>query len=259
MTIRLEIAHGLASVIFDNPAALNAMDAAMAPRLAQVTAQIAADPSVRVVLLRAEGPAFGVGGDIGHFREDLAGLPAALRELGHEINPAIAALRELPAIVVAAVHGAVAGGSVGLMSTADLVIAAESTKFNLAYARIGGSPDIGNSWFLPRLVGPRRALELLLLSESFDAQAALRYGLVNQVVPDAQLGAAAEALVARLLAGPREAYARIKRLVYRSERTSLRQQLDDEIENFAQLAETEDFAEGVAAFLEKRAPKFGSA
>lgn len=257
MTIHLDIENGLATVVFDSPATNNAMDAATAPELNWVTQRITAEPSVRVVLLRAQGPVFGVGGSITSFLSDLPALPEALRELGREINPAIARLRSLPAVVVAAVHGAVAGGSIGIMSAADLVIAAQGTKFNLAYARLGASPDIGNSWFLPRLVGTRRALELLMLSDNFDAEAALRYGLVNQVVPAEELRAATEALVTRLLAGPSESYARIKRLVYQSEQTPLAQQLDDEIENFAQIAVTPDFAEGVKAFIEKRLPQFG--
>jgi 2-(1,2-epoxy-1,2-dihydrophenyl)acetyl-CoA isomerase len=159
--------------------------------------------------------------------------------------------------VVAAVHGAVAGGSIGVMSAADMVIAAQGTKFNLAYARIGASPDVGNSWFLPRLVGTRKALEWLLLSDDFDADAALACGLVNQVVPAAELRAVADQLVARLLAGAQGSQTRIKRLIYESETTPLAQQLYEEIEHFAQSTVTADFIEGVNAFMQKRKPRFG--
>jgi 2-(1,2-epoxy-1,2-dihydrophenyl)acetyl-CoA isomerase len=259
MTTRLDITGGLASVVFDDPDTLNAMGPDQIAEMNRVAERIAEDPSVRVVLLHAEGPAFGVGGDLRAFDPGRGDAAAALRAIGPDLNPTILRLRKLPAVVVAAVHGAVAGGSVGVMSAADLVIAAEGTKFNMAYARIGASPDAGNTWFLPRLVGQRKALEWLLLCDNFDAQTALAFGLVNRVVPRERLAEEANALVSRLLAGPHGSHVRIKRLVYQSETTSLAQQLDEEIENFAQCAESPDFAEGIAAFMAKRAPRFNQA
>ncbi|HVL74993.1 MAG TPA: enoyl-CoA hydratase-related protein [Noviherbaspirillum sp.] len=256
MTTRLTIADGLATVVFDDAATLNAMGPKQIADMNRVIAALADDASVRVVLLRAEGPAFGVGGDLRAFNPKTGNAAAALREIGRDLNPMILRLRTLPAIVVAAVHGAVAGGSMGLMCAADIVLVAEGTKFSTAYARIAASPDAGNSWFLPRLVGQRKALEWLLLSDTFDAATAHAFGLVNQVVPAAQLAAESERIVARLLAGPHSSHARIKRLVYQSETTPLPVQLDAEIEHFAQCAEGPDFAEGVAAFVEKRAPRF---
>lgn len=257
MTTHLTIEGGLATVVFDSPATLNAMGRTEIADLNLVTERIAATPGVRVVLLRAEGPVFGVGGDLGMLEPHKGDVPQTLREIGRDLNPAILRLHQLPAIVVASVHGAVAGGSLGVVCAADIVIAARSTKFNLAYARIAASPDAGNSWFLPRLVGPRKALEWLLLSENFDADAALSSGLVTRVVPDEELRAATDGLVTRLLAGPHGSFARMKRLVHQAETTSLMQQLDDEIENFAQAAEDPDLAEGIAAFLAKRKPRFG--
>lgn len=257
MTIRCDIADALATIVFDDPASMNAMSAAGIAELNRITERIAAEPRVRVVLMRAEGPAFGAGGDVSSFRPGAADAPDRLRAAGRELNPMVLRLRALPAIVVTAVHGAVAGGSVGLMCAADLVIAAADTRFNMAYARLGASPDVGNSWFLPRLVGTRKALEWLLLSDTFDADTALSFGLVNRVVPPEQLRAETDNLVARLLAGAHGSQTRIKRLIYQSETTPLAQQLDDEIENFAQSTTTADFAEGVAAFLQKRAPRFG--
>lgn len=257
MSLHLQIADGLATIVFDNPNVLNVMSIAQITEFNRATEQIAADASVRVVLLRAEGPAFGAGGDITSFRPGAADAPEALRAIGRVLNPSILRLRALPAIVVAAVHGAVAGGSVGVMSVADLVIAAAGTRFNLAYARIGARPDAGNSWFLPRLVGSRKALEWLLLSDNFDAEEALAFGLVNQVVPADQLRAASDKLVARLLAGAQGAQACMKRMVYQSETTPLAQQLDEEIEHFAQATVSADFIEGVTAFMQKRQPRFG--
>ncbi len=257
MTIHVDVGNGVATVVFDDPATLNAMSAPRIAELHRIVEGIAAEPELRVLLMRAEGPAFGAGGDIASLRPDAADAPTLLREIGRELNPLILRLHALPAIVVAAVHGAVAGGSVGLIGAADLVIAADDTRFNMAYSRLGASPDAGNSWFLPRLVGARTALEWLLLSDTFDAETARAAGLVNRVVPAPQLRAETDRLVARLLAGARGSQVRIKHLVRQSEDTPLARQLDDEIEHFAQATASADFAEGVAAFLQKRAPRFG--
>lgn len=259
MTMRLIIDDGLATIVFNNPATLNAMGKAEIAELNRMTGQVAATAGVRVVLLKAEGPAFGVGGDLGSLSKENADVPAALREIGSDLNPTILRLHNLPAIVVASVHGAVAGGSLGLVCAADFVVAARSTKFNLAYARIAASPDAGNSWFLPRLVGPRKALEWMILSDNFDADAAMAAGLINTVVPDDELHATTNSLVLRLLSGPHGSHCRMKRLVYQAQSTALAQHLDDEIDNFAQAAQEPDFAEGVSAFLEKRKPHFGGA
>ncbi|MES2071136.1 MAG: enoyl-CoA hydratase-related protein [Pseudomonadota bacterium] len=249
--------NGLATIVFDYPATLNVMGLNEIRELNHVTQDIVDDPSIKVVLIRANGPIFGAGGDLASFQPDRCDPPELLREYGRELNPTILRLRGMPAIVVASVHGAVAGGSMGTMNAADMVIAAKGTRFNTAYARIGASPDAGSTWFMPRIIGMRKTLELLLLSDNFDADAALSYGLVNQVVPPEQLRDVTDKMVARLLHGPHETYARMKRLVYQSCSTSLAQQLDDEIEQFAAITATKDFAEGVSAFLGKRAPHFG--
>lgn len=248
---------GLATIIFDYPATMNAMGCNEVKELSRVTADIADDPSIRVVVIRAEGPVFGAGGDLTQFTPNCPDTPEQLRAIGRDLNPSILRLRGMPAVVIAAVHGAVAGGSMGTMNAADLVIAAKGTRFNLAYARIGGSPDAGSTWFLPRMVGIRKTLEWMLLSESFDADTALAFGLVNQVVPPEQLRDVTDKMAARLLHGPRETFVRMKRLIYQSCFTPLAQQLDDEIEHFAAVVATPDFAEGIDAFLCKRAPHFG--
>ncbi|MFZ6657560.1 enoyl-CoA hydratase/isomerase family protein [Undibacterium sp. TJN19] len=257
MSIRLDNANGLATIVFDNPDNMNVMGVEEIRTLNRLTAQIADDASVRVVVIRAQGKVFGAGGDIASFRPGDPTSPEAIREIGAELNQAILRLHNLPAIVVASVHGAVAGGSMGTMNAADLVVAAKGTRFNMAYAKIGASPDVGNTWFLPRLVGNRKALEWLLFSENFDADQALAFGLINLVVPPEQLFDVTEKLAMRLLRGPRETYARMKRLIYQSEATSLEQQVNDEINAFASVTMTPDFAEGVSAFLGKRAAHFG--
>jgi 2-(1,2-epoxy-1,2-dihydrophenyl)acetyl-CoA isomerase len=154
------------------------------------------------------------------------------------------------------VHGAVAGAGVSVMAAADLALAAEGTKFSLAYSRIGASPDGGSTYFLPRLLGARRALEMMLLADTFDAQAALRLGLVNWVVGAGELAAETAKLAGRLAQGPTAAFAETKWLVNRSYEQALAPQLEAEMEAFARCAVTRDFAEGVTAFVEKRKPNF---
>ena len=177
-------------------------------------------------------------------------------ELAGELHRAILALRQAPKPVLAAVHGAVAGAGVSVMAAADLAIAADDTKFTLAYSRIGASPDGGSTWFLPRLIGARRALELMLLADNFDAQTALQFGLVNRVVAAAALEAETARLAQRLADGPTLAYAATKALVNRSFESPLADQLDAEAAAFAQCAATRDFAAGVTAFVSKAKPEF---
>lgn len=257
MSIQLQLENGLATIVFDNPAHMNILGAPEVRELNRITQQLADQPALKVVVIRAEGTVFGAGADVGAFRPGDPAAPQAIREIGSELNQAILRLHRLPAIVVAAVHGAVLGSSLGPMNAADLVIAAKGTRFNTGYASIGASPDVGSTWFLPRLVGTRKALEWLLFPDNFDADTALAIGLVNQVVPPEQLRDVTDKLAARLLRGPAESYARVKRLVYQSDSAPLAQQLEDEMKAFATVCMTPDFAEGVLAFLCKRTPRFG--
>jgi len=165
-------------------------------------------------------------------------------------------LAAIDAPVIAALHGAVAGGSLSLALGCDLAIAAEGTRFNLAYGRIGASCDGSSSWHLPRIVGLRKAMEIALLSEAFDAAEAQRLGLVNRVVPAEALQAEALALAQRLAAGPTLAYGRMKRLLRASFDRDLAAQLDAEREAFIAGTRTHDFAEGLAAFFERRPAVF---
>lgn len=179
-----------------------------------------------------------------------------MREGGAALHHAILALRRAPKPVLASVHGAVAGAGVSLMAAADLAIAAEGTKFALAYSRIGTSPDGGATYFLPRLIGVRKALELMLLADPIDAQAALRLGIVNWVTGAERLASETESIARRLAQGATLAFAETKRLVNQCHDQTLAAQLNAEVEAFARCAATRDFAEGVAAFVEKRKPNF---
>jgi 2-(1,2-epoxy-1,2-dihydrophenyl)acetyl-CoA isomerase len=204
-------------------------------------------------VLSGEGRAFMAGGDLPSMRADPVNATAALIAAMH---PAIEILADLSAPVIASVHGAVAGGGLGLAMACDLIVAAEGTRFNLAYTRIGTSSDCGTSWGLPRRVGLRKALEMALLCEPMDAAEALQAGLINRVVPVAELAAYTDAMARQLEASAPLALGHLKRLMRQSDRHDLHSQLQAEATGFAACASSADFAEGMAAFFDKRAPVF---
>lgn len=255
-TVVYSVTESVATITLNRPQVLNALDAQMIVQLRAACERAEHDTAARAVVLRGAGPAFLAGGDVGFFRANLPRMPALVREGGAELNNAVLALRRAPKPVLASVHGAVAGAGVSLTAAADLAIAAEGTKFTVAYSKIGTSPDGGATHFLPRLVGARRALELMLLSDAFDAQTALRLGLVNWVTGAERLGTETESIARRLACGPTLAFREIKRLVNESPDQTLAAQLEIEIDAFARCAGTRDFAEGVTAFVEKRKPLF---
>lgn len=235
---------------------MNALDAQMIARLREACEQAARDSNARAILLRGAGPAFLAGGDVAFFHANLARAPEMVTELAGELHRAILALRRAMKPVVASVHGAVAGAGMSLMAASDFVIAAADTRFTMAYSRIGASPDGGSTFFLPRLIGYQRAMELLLLSDTVDAQTLRGLGLVNRVVPAPQLATETQAIVARFAAGPTCAFGETKALANRACDGLLEAQLEAEAQAFARCAGTRDFAEGVTAFVEKRKPNF---
>ncbi len=244
---------GVVHLTFNRPEVLNALNLPLAAAFRDQCLKLAADPSVRVVVLKGAGRGFMAGGDIAVMRQDPVANAGALIETMHEGLQALAAMQ---APVLASLHGVVAGGGLGVALAADLAIAAEGTKFNLAYANIGTSCDCSNSWSLPRLVGLRKAMEIALLSDTFDAQEALRLGLLNRVVPGDRLAEETDAIATRLAAGAPLALGNLKRLMRESLGRSLPEQLDAERQAFLQCAATRDFAEGTGAFLEKRPAKY---
>lgn len=248
--------QGVATITLNRPAMMNALDEGMIAALRAACEETAGDRSVRAIVLRGAGAAFLAGGDVAMFHSNLPRLPDLVRAGGGALNQAILALRSAPKPVLASVHGAVAGAGVSLMAAADLAIAAEGTRFTLAYSNIGASPDGGATYFLPRLVGYRKAIELMLLAETFDAKAALAMGLVNWVTSPEALLAETERLAQRLAQGPTLAFAETKRLAQEGYDRPLSAQLEAEIEAFARCASTADFAEGVTAFVQKRKPGF---
>lgn len=250
----------IATLTLNRPDSLNSLDLAMMDALVGHATTLAADDSVRCIVIRGAGRHFMAGGDIRTFAANLGAPPAQRRHdftlLVQRVHTAIEAIYRMPHPVVAAVHGAVAGFGLSLMCACDMAVAAESSYFTSAYRQIGLTPDGGATYALPRIVGIKKAMEIVLLGERFGANDALRIGLVNRVVPEVELAAAVENLAAALASGPALALRNGKRLINQSLSQSLSAQLDAEATSFGACSATPDFVEGIGAFLEKRGPRF---
>ncbi len=261
-SVHAAVTDGVCTIVLARPKSLNAIDGDMADALHVVTEAAAADEEVRCVTIRGAGDHFMAGGDIAVFRSWLAEIPdpeerrSRFEAFVHRVHPSIQALREMPKPVLAAVHGAVAGFGMSLMSACDLAVASENAFFTLAYCHIGVSPDGSSTYTLPRTVGLKRSFEMAYLGERFGAEEARAMGLVNRVVPEAGFDTEVDALARCLAAGPTRAYANAKALLNASGRRSLEDQLAAEAAAFADCAAGEDFEEGIAAFLDKRTPAF---
>lgn len=246
----------IGTVIFNRPDVYNAMNAELILAMRDVTAEIAVSKTLRVVILKGAGKAFLAGGDVGMFYKQRETVAETVKPLGDALHAGIKNIRNMPFPVIAQIHGACAGAGLSVAMAADFAIAAEGAQFNTAYTKIGLSPDGGSTFFLPRYVGMKRALELIMLADFVDASAAAAMGIINRAVPADALEQEVAALAERLSNGATQAFARAKKLVNQSFVTTIDQQLDDEIAYFAECAKTNDFKEGVTAFVEKRKPQF---
>lgn len=254
--VLLKVEGGIGTITFNRPQVMNALDAQMMMEFRAAAELLEHDAAVRVVVLCGQGEAFLAGGDVALFARHLSELPEVIVRWGREMHFAIQSLRRMPKPVLASVHGAVAGAGFSILCAADLALAAGSTRFSLAYANIGASPDGGSTFFLPRLVGSKRAMELTLLPDLFDADTARQLGLVNWVVAEADRDERTRALARRLAQGPTIAYSESKRLLNASLSRSMETQMEEELFAFARCAGTADLAEGVNAFVQKRRPLF---
>lgn len=253
-SVLLDVDAGIATLTLNRPTVLNAFDAVMAQAFLEAIEAIAARDDVRAILLKGAGRGFCAGGDVSQFTG--GDMEAAVDAIIQPLHAGLRGLDALPQPSVACLHGPVAGAGFSLALACDLAIAAEDAKFTLAYACIGATPDGSGTYHLARAVGMKKAREIALLAETIDAGEALRLGLVNRVVPAASVEAEALALAQRLAGGPTQAYGRIKALLNASGTATLAAQLEAERQAFKASTGTQDFREGVAAFIEKRKPRF---
>jgi 2-(1,2-epoxy-1,2-dihydrophenyl)acetyl-CoA isomerase len=248
---------GVATVRLNRPHAGNAIDPTMVEDLYEASFRAGADPTVRAVLICGAGRNLSVGGDLPFFAgTDDADRGARLRQMTDLYHLALDRFASLEVPVVCAVRGAAAGGGMGLAHVADIVVAAEDAAFALGYAAIGLAIDGANSWYLPRVVGMRRAQEMFLLNRRLDGREALEWGLVTEVLPADEVEARARALADRLAAGPTAAFGRMRRLLRQSWRTELSEQLVAETDEMSRAGTTVDAGEGIRAFVAKRRPEF---
>ena len=253
-TVRYDVADAVATITLDRPAALNALTVTLKEELLAAFRAVARDRTVRAVVLTGAGRAFCAGQDLKERLEpDAAPLAVELRE---RYNPIIRAMRGLDQPIVGAINGVAAGAGASLAFACDIRVASELASFRLAFAQIGLVPDSGATWFLPRLVGSARAAELALLDEPLSAADAERVGLVARVVPADSLMAEADAVAMRLAAYAPVALALTKRALERSWSVGLDAALEDEAYRQGLAGATADHQEGIAAFLEKRQPRF---
>ncbi|HEX8854277.1 MAG TPA: enoyl-CoA hydratase [Thermoleophilaceae bacterium] len=260
-TVIWEVQDGVGRLTLNRPDTLNAWTAEFGAELKQVVEDDAAAPAVRAVLVTGAGRGFSSGADLkaGFDPHPDDGMPDVRKELHDVYHPVIAGIRRLEKPVVAAVNGPAVGIGCSLALACDLVLAAESAFFGLAFVNIGLMPDGGSTLFVPAAVGKTRAFEMALLGERVPAPKALEWGLVNFVHADDRLLEEAEGLAARLAAGPTRSYASSKKALNNMIYPNLDEQLALEAELQHELARTGDFTEGVSAFVDKRQPAFTGA
>jgi 2-(1,2-epoxy-1,2-dihydrophenyl)acetyl-CoA isomerase len=246
----------VATITINRPDRHNALDMRTVEALLGAVQACEEDRTVRAVILTGADRSFCAGGDVKSFVEHLETLPRYVKRLTMLLHGAISRMNRMPKPVIAAVNGVAAGAGMSLAMACDLTIATESARFTMAYSKIGATPDGSSTYFLPRLVGLRRALELTYTNRVLTAREAEAWGLVNRVVQDSEFQPAVRDLAATLAAGPTLALGRAKRLFLAGQHESLETQMENETESIALSCGTADFREGATAFVEKRSPRF---
>jgi 2-(1,2-epoxy-1,2-dihydrophenyl)acetyl-CoA isomerase len=255
--VTFAVAGGVATITLNRPNEANALNLRMSQDLHLVANRCNSDSSIRAVILTATGKMFCAGGDVLSFAKAGEDVPELMREMTSHLHVAIARFQRMNAPLIVAVNGTAAGAGLSMMLMGDVIIAASSAKFTMAYTGIGVSPDGSSSFFLPRLVGTLKAKEMMLLNPRYSADEAKALGLVTEVVADDQVLVRAQEIARQLASGPTRAYGAVKRLLIDSLNTPLETQMEYETRAIAGLAqETHDAREGIKAFSEKRKPNF---
>jgi 2-(1,2-epoxy-1,2-dihydrophenyl)acetyl-CoA isomerase len=252
-----DLRQNVARITLNRPDAVNALSLEMARELEEASLRCEDDRAVRAVLLSGAGRIFCAGGDLKAFAaQSPAEVPIYLKKLTFHLHKAVSRFARMKAPLVGAIHGNVGGAGMSIACACDFVLAAESARFTLAYTRAGLTPDGSSTYFLPRIIGLRRTMELAITNRALSAREAHELGLVTRVVPDAELLTQAETLAADLASGPTHAFGGVKRLLRESATNSLEDQMELEAELIGEMGRSADAREGIEAFLSKRAPKF---
>lgn len=254
--ILFETTGGVATITFNRPDHANAMDRELMYELMHAAIRCDEDPTIRAVVVTGSGSFFSAGGDLAAFADagDDAGM--LLKEMTTYFHSAMSRLSRMDAPVIAAVNGTAAGAGFSFVAACDLAIAADSAMFTSAYTAASLTPDGSSTYFVPRLVGMRRAMELMLTNRRLSAHEALEWGLINQVVAADELMATAGSLATRLASGGTLAFGAVKRMLHESFSGTLETQMEMEARSIAAMSHTEDGREGITAFFEKRRPEF---
>lgn len=255
--LTLTVEDGLARLEFNNAVRGNPIDETFCAETCEAATLLSVDPAVRCVLVTAKGDAFGYGGDINSFVGDLASLPTNIKRWTTTLHSGVARLQRMDAPIVAAVHGVCAGGMSAFVAGADILIAADDAKFVAAYPGIGFSCDAGSSIMYARRMGAARARRFLLLNETLTADAALACGLADEVHPRDAFHGRAEEVARQLAAGPTKAFGEIRRLMLSVYDQPLETQLEFEAQALSRSSATQDAANAIKAFSERRRPEFG--
>lgn len=251
-TLLLDVKEQVATITLNRPEAYNALNRQLARELFQAVLEVDDDREVRAVAVTGAGKAFCAGGDVKDFAANLPRIGVLLKEITTYLHGAVSRLCRSPKPVIMGVNGVAAGAGMSLALAGDLAVAAESARFTMAYSKIAAPPDGSSSYFLPRLVGLRRALELYYTNRVLSAREALDWGLVTRVVPDAEFPQALAGLARELAQGPTLAFGGAKLLFLQSTQESLETQMELEAQVMACAGKTEDYKSGVTAFTQKQ-------